>query len=332
MDGLDKVGDESSIQKSNKRQTTHSEENLFAGKLLDERQKMNKDSNDNLNISDEETPPPLFPRKRREPRREDMYDTLVVPPSLAYRIKAFPNSTANTNNTVQTTSSTTSDNAENGQKREGKHRYANLDGEISLSQEQNPVLSRPGAHEDDPYDVLVSPSRNGDLDGNMKTLDTLNKAGDEAANTGLTTTQPDVSNAYDTLVLRNSPLTDTNTARLHIQDGSTGDVSPESQDQTNGIHSLYEHQVPRRLTRGSTLNTARGTVASVVSDIEKSRERPALPPKLFKMNDTLSSGQSATLPSSKRVAQSTQKYSPPVAPRIKKPPRTVPKPSDDNVD
>ena len=330
MDDLDKIGDESAIQKEHERQTTYSEENLFAS---NGKQIMSKDSNDNLNISDEETPPPLFPRKRREPRPDDGYDTLIVRPNLAYRLRPFPNSRPNTDNTVQLTSGTTSGNTENAQKHEGntKHRYANLDGEIPPSQDQqNPVHSKSGTDEEDPYDVLVSPSRNGGVNENTETLDVISTstAGGNSPKTAYIGLKPDVDNAYDTLVLRNSPPTNTNTAILQLKDESPGNVDPGSQNQTNGKSTLYEYHVPR----GSTLNTEQRTVANVVSNIEKrSRDegRPTLPPKPYKINNLLLSKQPATLSSSKLVTQSTQKYSPPVA---KKPPRTLPKPRDNNVE
>ena len=358
MDDLDKIGDESPIQKEHEGQNTYSEETLSAGKSSDEKHAvMSQDGNDNLNIPDDELPPPLFPRKIRS---EDVYDTIVVPANLAHRLRPFANSRSNTYNTVQVTQSAVSGHSQNGQKLEGnlKHRYANLDGEMPPSQQlQSPVHPRSGAYEEDPYDVLVSPSRNnhGDVN-NSNTLVTTsmktNYTGRNSpnnANVGLEVKHPDSkNNAYDTVILRNSSHANTNgtTVRSYSQDNAYNapilkDFSAELQDQANGASTVYEHHVPRRLPPGCTLNTAHGNVATVVSNFEESRNTslvvpPTLPPKASKKDDLVSSRQSATLPSLRSSSpgpnENTQKYSPPVAPRIKKPPRTLPKPRNNNVD
>ena len=349
MDDLDKIGDESTIQEEHSRQNTHSEENLFSGKSSDAKQITTKDTNDNLNISDEETPPPLFPRKRQETRPKDMnYDTLVVPPNVAHRLRPFPYSPGNTYGTVQVAPSTASGSTQNGQKPEGnlKHRYANLDGEIPQSQQQqSPVRPRSGDHEEDPYDLLAPPTRNsytenrnGGVD-NIESLDTIsvNMAGRNSPNTA--NIGPDSKNAYDTVVLRNSPHANTTNGNIQDQDRIFRDVSPGSPDQANGI-SAYEHHVPRSIPVRSPLNTVRGNVANVVSSIEKSRDTspvvpPILPPKTHKKDGTMTSRQSAALPSlrsSSPVFQTNPKYSPPVAPRIKRPPKTPPQQHNNNVD
>ncbi|XP_028418847.1 dedicator of cytokinesis protein 3-like [Dendronephthya gigantea] len=323
MDDLDKIGDSPLGEKGDASQGTHSEENLFSGKLMDEKQKMKKDSNDNMNIRDEETPPPLFPRKkttRLDSRSQDGYDFLAIPPNVALR----STSRENTYNTVKFTPRTSSSHAQNGQKIEGnkKHRYANLDGGITLPQHNSPHPNT-DAYEPDPYDVLALPSRTNHSDRKDGASD-----GNEW-NLGLELSHPDAVTAYDNVVLCKTP--DVNYDKPHLRD------FPGQTDQANGTSNVYEHHVPRRLSGGHTLNTTYDNIANavpntVVSQNASQKDPPMLPPKAHHRDNTVPPKQQETFPSlrssSPGLTQQGRKYSPPVAPRIKKPPRTLSKPNN----
>ena len=348
MDDLDKLEDKFSIKEEHEGQSKRSEEeNPYVGKSSDATQELAKDRNDNLNISDEEVPPPLFPRKRTT-RLVSNYDTLIVPPNLA---RPSPSSRENIYNTVQITSRTTSANTQNGHNPLGnlKHRYANLDGDIPPSQhQQGPLHTTPGAYEDQPYDVLAidrnTDNRNRSFD-NGQVLDNTSMDTNIAGHNSLNNPRfeikrSELNNAYDTVRLRNSPTVSTNgnTAGLFSEDNAhktrihSRDPSPGVQDEKNKTSTVYQHHVPRRQPGGSTVH---GIATNVVPDSTKSQDKPllappTLPPKTSKKGHAIASSQPATLPSLKSsspVLARVQKYSPPVAPRIKKPPRTLPKPS-----
>ena len=337
MDDLDKIGDDSPLRDEGEvSQSTHSEENLFSGKLLDKKPRMKKDSNDNMSIHDEETPPPLFPRKkttRLDSRSQDGYDVLAIPPNVALRSSSRENSY----NTVKFTPRAPSSHTQNGQKTEGnkKHRYANLDGEIPPSQHSSPCPSA-DAYEPDPYDVLALPTRhsdrrNGANDSNEPS-DT-NFAGRKSPNSlnlSLESSHPDSVTSHDIVVLRNTP-------HVNYDKPNLRDFSPGQIDQANGTSNVYVHHVPRRLTGGHTLNTTYDNIANAVPNAVVSQHAslgnpPILPPKTYHRDSTVPSELSGTLPSLKSsspgLTQPGLKFSPPVAPRMKKPPRTFSKPNN----
>lgn len=342
MDDLDKLEDKFLLREEHESQSTHSEENPYVGKSSDKKQEIGKDRNDNLDISDEEVPPPLYPRKRTT-RLDSNYDTLIVPPNLA---RPSPSSRENVYNTVQITSRTASGNTQNGHNPAGnlKHRYANLDGDIPPSQhQQGPLHSSSGAYEEEPYDVLVTDRNTENINrcvDNGQVSDTTsvdtNIAGHnslDTANTRFELRHSKFNNTYDTVTLRNSATVSNNgsTAGLFSEDNSHKTrIHSGVQDKTNGTSTVYEHHVPRRQPDESTVH---GIATNVAPDSTKSRDLvapPTLPPKTNKKDHAITSTQAATLPSLKSsspVLARVQKYSPPVAPRIKKPPRTLPKPS-----
>lgn len=354
MDDLNKIENKFSIRQEHEGQSTHSEGNPYVGKSSDEKQEIGKDKNDNLNIPEDEVPPPLYPRKRTT-RLDSNYDTLIVPPNLA---RPSPSSRGNVYNTVRITSTTASDNTHNGLNpaRKLKHRYANLDGEIPPSQhQQNSLHPSSGACEDEPYDVLVMSQNTDDKDRyvdsgqvlDTSSMDTTN-AGQNSLNSSnvrLELKHPEMNNTYDNVTLRNSPTGNTNGStaglfskdhayktRIHPRDPSSG-----VQDEANGISIVYEHHVPKRQPGVVTVH---GYATNVAPDSTTSQDKslvapPTLPPKTSKKDSVILSAQSATLPSlrsSSPILARVQKYSPPVAPRIKKPPRTLPKPSSKTVD
>lgn len=358
MDDLDKIGDASPLGQrddGNVPQNTHSEENLSSGKSSDKNKVMSKDSNDNLS---EETPPPLFPRKRTtklDPRTDEAYDTLIIPPNLAQRLRPSPSTREYPPDTVQVTPSPLP-----GHTKTRKHRYANLDAEVPTQPEQTPVHHSSDAFEEDPYDDLVLPTRNyasikNREGGNNEPFprDTaftntniveLNSS--NMVDVGLELQQQESNNIYDTVTLRNTPYTNGNSsgnaARLRSQGNVyetliVRDFSPGKQDLNQvGITSdAYEYHTPKNIPNTSTLQTIPSNVAIVASNTKESPDAlivpPALPPKSYKRDDdtVTSKQQSTTMPSirssSPHLTRPVQKYSPPVAPR-KKPPRTLPKP------
>ena len=353
MDDLNKIENKFSIREEHEGQSSHSEGNPYVGKSSDEKQEICKDKNDNLNIPEDEVPPPLHPRKRTT-RLDSNYDPLVVPPNLA---RPSPGFRGNIYNIVRITSTTASDNTKNGLNPAGKlkHRYANLDGETPPSHDQqNSLHPSSGACEDEPYDVLVINRNTDDKDRYVdsgQVLDTssmdTNNAGQNSLNSSnvrLELKHPEKNNTYDNVTLRNSPTGNTNgsTAGLFLKDHAhktrihPRDPSSGVQDEANGISIVYEHHVPKRQPGVITVH---GHVTNVAPDSTASQDKslvapPTLPPKTSKKDSVISSAQSGTLPSlrsSSPILARVQKYSPPVAPRIKKPPRTLPKPSNKTV-
>lgn len=329
LDDLDKLGNKCYIEEKHETQDKSSIKEQVTSRGGDP------------SVPDDETPPPLLPRKRRT---GDAYDTLAVPPNRAHPVRQPPDARAYNYNTVdialeddiriQPRSTKTN---EGKHVKNLKHRYANLDEEIPESQQQS---STHDAFEDgDPYDVLCSPSRN-DNTGNRNNVNASNSkttyidsivAGrnpSNAASLDLTLKHQQAKNMHDTVVLRNSYPTNTNHPPLQSKrdpskTGVIEYVSTGAADKPNGVATVYEYNVPQHLSSGLTSTTAKGNVSSMVSNFEelqdKSMAPPSLPPK--KKDESVTSRHSTTL--SPLVSQVTKKYSPPVAPRIKKPPKNT---------
>ena len=147
----------------------------------------------------------------------------------------------------------------------------------------------------------------------------------------------DVQSMHDTVTFRNGSPPNTNDKGTGVytnenKNYNIDEYSSESQDQTNGISAVSEDHVPEQLPSDVIV---RGSVASVVSKFQNTSHSlpPSIPPKTSRKKETVTSKQSTTMPSLRSSSpglNNPPKYSPPVAPRIKKP-KKLPKPENNNV-